>query len=165
MNDKGKPPASKVDHQLFSHSSEDDYIDINWDQPPPSDAILHGDSGDVLATITSNLYFPSQEKPVPTDLYRDTDDGRLDICINAKAANSALLPPISPDNTASQEALAAHYSTCPPLNIVIQIVGSRGILTGARRTSSQLYAYSPQAMSSLSLRWGKNSRLLVTASA
>ncbi|TGO12309.1 hypothetical protein BTUL_0091g00540 [Botrytis tulipae] len=56
---------------------EDDHI--NWDQPPPYDAVLHGSSGNISATIT--------------------DDGRLDVCVKTKTASSDLLPPILPDNS------------------------------------------------------------------
>ncbi|KAF7898331.1 hypothetical protein EAF00_004777 [Botryotinia globosa] len=83
---------------------EDDHI--NWDQPPPYDAVLHGSSGDISATIT--------------------DDGRLDVCVKTKAASSDLLPPILPDNSTPHAAFVSTYSAHPPLNIVIQIVGSRG---------------------------------------
>ncbi|TEY61488.1 hypothetical protein BOTCAL_0168g00210 [Botryotinia calthae] len=101
MSDKVKTRGGDFENQKLS---EDDHI--NWDQPPPYDAILHGSSGNISATIT--------------------DDGRLDVCVNAKAAGSGILPPILPDNSSSHEALGATYSVHPPLNIVIQIVGSRG---------------------------------------
>lgn len=64
-----------------------------------------------------------------------------------------MLPPILPDNSSSHEALAATYSAHPPLNIVIQIVGSRGMLSGTkRREVCLLHAYSPQATYNLLLR-------------
>ncbi|KAF7889829.1 uncharacterized protein EAF02_002244 [Botrytis sinoallii] len=84
--------------------SGDDHI--NWDQPPPYDAVLHGSSGNISATVT--------------------DDGRLDVCVKAKAASSDILPPILPNNSSPNAALIATYSAHPSLNIVIQIVGSRG---------------------------------------
>lgn len=34
--------------------SEDDHI--NWDQPPPYDAVLHGNSGNISATITGTFH-------------------------------------------------------------------------------------------------------------
>ncbi|KAK8906641.1 hypothetical protein QC760_005224 [Botrytis cinerea] len=101
MSDRVKNRGGDFENQKLSED-----VHINWDQPPPYDAVLHGSSGNISATIT--------------------DDGRLDVCINAKAASSGILPPILPDNSSSHEALVATYSAHPPLNIVIQIVGSRG---------------------------------------
>ncbi|PVH67675.1 glycosyltransferase family 1 protein [Cadophora sp. DSE1049] len=104
MSGKGKGWASDSGDQGMSSSAGDN--SINWDEPPPYETVLRGGSGDISAKIT--------------------DDGRLDVCVNAKAANTSILPPTPPSYSYSQEALIADYPNKPPLNIVIQIVGSRG---------------------------------------
>ncbi|TGO64271.1 hypothetical protein BOTNAR_0090g00010 [Botryotinia narcissicola] len=101
MSDKVK---IRIDDFEIQELSEDGHI--NWDQPPPYDAVLHGSSGNISATIT--------------------DDGRLDVCVKTKTASSDLFLPILPDNSTPHAALVSTYSAHPPLNIDIQIVGSRG---------------------------------------
>ncbi|KFY94399.1 hypothetical protein V500_03298 [Pseudogymnoascus sp. VKM F-4518 (FW-2643)] len=93
-----------MDSTQPSKSNKDEEAD--WDKPPPYSAVFSGSAGAISAAIQ--------------------DDGRVDVRIDTKEGNHASLPPLPPSYTDSQETLVNQYAKSPPLNIVIQIVGSRG---------------------------------------
>jgi hypothetical protein len=120
-----QPANNEPSSRSISETADVDSANVDWDAPPPYQTEDTGKA--VKTTAKVNGMYHSGWKDNKTYSFTPyPESGRIDIAIDAKESYTKVdLPPLP--EPADEPLPNLYTSSLPRLNLVIQIVGSRGI--------------------------------------